>query len=106
MGIYGLMLIMYGILGKAVLGTLRVGSVTFGSVLCWVAAVTILIPLFIAMFQDDAKRLIAWSSVGHGGYMVLGIAFGTTLGVAGGLFHVLNYAICVALLFLAVGAVG
>jgi len=105
MGIYGLMLIMYGILGQAVLGTLRVGSVTFGAVLCWVAAVTILIPLFIAMFQDDAKRLIAWSSVGHGGYMVLGIAFGTTLGVAGGLFHVLNYAICVALLFLAVGAV-
>jgi NADH-quinone oxidoreductase subunit M len=57
------------------------------------------------MLQDDAKRLIAWSSVGHGGYMVLGIAFGTTLGVAGGLFHVLNYAVCVALLFLAFGAV-
>jgi len=105
MGIYGLMVVMYVILGKEGLANLKQGPVTFRYVLCWVAAVTILIPLFVAMLQDDAKRLIAWSSVGHGGYMVLGIAFGTALGVAGGLFHVLNYAICVALLFLAVGAV-
>ena len=104
-GIYGLMLIMYGVLGEHGLAKLKVGPVTFAYVLCWVAAVTILGPLFIAMFQDDAKRLIAWSSVGHGGYMVMGIAFGTTLGVAAGLFHALNYAVCVALLFLAVGAV-
>ena len=105
MGIYGLMLMMYGVLGAGGLAKLKLGPVTFAYVLCWVAAVTILVPLLIAMFQDDAKRLIAWSSVGHGGYMVLGIAFGTTLGVAGGLFHTLNYAVCVALLFLAVGAV-
>lgn len=105
MGIYGLMLIMYGVLGEGGLAKLKLGPVTFAYVLCWMAAVTILVPLLIAVFQDDAKRLIAWSSVGHGGYMVLGIAFGTTLGVAGGLFHTLNYAVCVALLFLAVGAV-
>ncbi len=105
MGIYGLMVVMYGILGEGALAGVKLGPVTFAHVLCWVAAVTILVPLLIAMFQDDAKRLIAWSSVGHGGYMVLGIAFGTTLGVAGGLFHALNYAGCVALLFLAVGAV-
>ena len=105
MGIYGLMVVMYGILGEGVLAKLKLGPVTFAYVLCWVAAVTILGPLFIAMFQDDAKRVVAWSSVGHGGYMLLGIAFGTALGVAGGLFHTLNYAVCVALLFLAVGAV-
>jgi NADH-quinone oxidoreductase subunit M len=105
MGIYGLMLVMYGLVGEAHLAGLALGGVTFRHALCWVAAVTILIPLLIAMFQDDAKRVIAWSSIGHGGYMVLGIAFGTSLGVAGGLFHSLNYAACVALLFLAVGAV-
>ena len=105
MGLYGMMVVLYAIVGREGLGDLKLGAVTFADVLCWVAAVTILIPLFIAMFQDDAKRLVAWSSVGHGGYMVLGIAFGTALSVAGGLFHALNYAICVALLFLAVGAV-
>ncbi len=105
MGIYGLMVVMYGILGKGGLDKLKLGSVTFAHVLCWMGAVTILVPLLIAMLQDDAKRLIAWSSVGHGGYMVLGIAFGTTLGLAGGLFHMLNYAVCVALLFLGVGAI-
>jgi len=105
MGVYGLMLVMYGVLGEAGLARLKLGPVTFRHVLCWVAGVTILVPLLIAMLQDDAKRVVAWSSVGHGGYMLLGIAFGTALGVAGGLFHTLNYAVCVALLFLAVGAV-
>ncbi|MBW2702102.1 MAG: hypothetical protein JRF33_14895 [Deltaproteobacteria bacterium] len=105
MGIFGLLLIMYGIMGTEVLGKLTIGPVSFNYILCWIAALTILIPLFIAILQDDAKRLIAWSSVGHGGYMVLGIALATPLGVAGGLFHTLNYAICVALLFLSVGAV-
>lgn len=105
MGIYGLMVALYVMLGRSGLADLKLGTVTFAHVLCWVSAFTILVPLFIAMLQDDAKRLIAWSSVGHGGYMVLGIAFGTTLGIAGGLFHALNYAACVGLLFLAVGAV-
>jgi len=105
MGVYGLLVIMYGVVGEAELAKLKVGSVTVRHVLCWVAGVTILVPLLIAMLHDDAKRVVAWSSVGHGGYMLLGISFGTALGVAGGLFHTLNYAVCVALLFLAVGAV-
>ncbi|MEA3356684.1 MAG: proton-conducting transporter membrane subunit [Candidatus Bipolaricaulota bacterium] len=105
MGLYGLFLLMFSVLGLNTLNRLSYGAISFNLVLSWVGALTILFPIFIAVLQDDAKRLIAWSSIGHGGYMILGIGVATTLGIAGGLFHALNYAICVALLFLAVGAV-
>jgi len=63
------------------------------------------IPTFIAMLQNDAKQLLAWHGIGQGGYMILGISFGTSLGVAGGIFHTLNHAIYIVLLFMSVAAV-
>jgi NADH-quinone oxidoreductase subunit M len=61
------------------------------------------------MLQNDAKQLLAWHGIGQGGYMVLGIGFGiatqTTLGFAGGIFHTLNHAIYIVLLFMSVAAV-
>jgi len=105
MGIYGFLLIMYSIIGLNLLHKLGYGMLNFNYILCWIGAITIVIPIFIAILQDDAKRLVAWSSIGHGGYMVLGIGIATSLGIAGGIFHALNYAICVALLFFVAGAV-
>jgi len=105
MGMYGFLLIMYGIVGLSLLHKLGYGLLNFNYILCWVGAVTIVIPIFIAILQDDAKRLVAWSSIGHGGYMVLGVGIATSLGLAGGMFHILNYAICVASLFFVAGAI-
>jgi len=105
MGVYGFLLIMYTVVGLNLLQRLGYGILNFNYILCWVGAVTIVIPIFIAILQDDAKRLVAWSSIGHGGYMVLGIGIATSLGMAGGIFHTLNYAICVALLFFVAGAI-
>jgi NADH-quinone oxidoreductase subunit M len=105
MGIYGFVLVMYALVGLNLLLGLRGAWVSFNSVLCWLGAVTILIPTFIAVLQDDAKRLLAWSSIGQIGYIILGIGFATTLGVTGALFHTFNHAVFKALLFLAVGAV-
>jgi proton-translocating NADH-quinone oxidoreductase chain M len=100
-GTYGFILIFYVIAGLKIFK----GLFGFRYVLLMLGAVTILVPGFIAVFQNDAKRLLAWSSVGQAGYIILGIAFGTGLGVAGGMFHFLNHAAFKALLFLAVGAV-
>jgi len=105
MGMYGFLLIMYSIIGLSLLHKLSYGILSFNHILCWIGAITIVIPIFIAVFQDDAKRLVAWSSIGHGGYMILGVGIATSLGIAGGIFHTLNYAICVALLFFVAGAV-
>ena len=105
MGMYGFLLLMYSIVGLGFLHRLSYGILSFNYILCWIGAITIVIPIFIAVFQDDAKRLVAWSSIGHGGYMILGVGIATSLGIAGGIFHTLNYAICVALLFFVAGAV-
>jgi formate hydrogenlyase subunit 3/multisubunit Na+/H+ antiporter MnhD subunit len=109
MGVYGLLLIIYVIVGAA--GILGLGSsvLKFNHVLAWLGAVTIVIPTFVAMLQNDAKQLLAWHGIGQGGYMVLGIGFGiasqSTLGFAGGIFHTLNHAIYIVLLFMSVAAV-
>jgi len=104
MGVYGFLLIIYVILGAA--RSLHTGTIPgFNHILAWLGAITIVIPTFIAMLQNDAKRLLAWSGIGQGGYMILGIAFGTNLGVAGGIFHTLNHAIYIVLLFMSVAAV-
>jgi len=105
MGMYGFLLIMYVIAGVAGAPDIGSGTGLFKYVLAWLGAVTIVIPTFIAMLQNDAKRLLAWHGIGQGGYMVLGIALGTSLGVAGGVFHTLNHAIYIVLLFMSVGAV-
>ena len=58
-----------------------------------------------AMFQDDIKMMLAYSSVAQIGYMLLGISLGTLDGVAAGLLHLVNHAFMKAALFMAVGCV-
>lgn len=73
--------------------------------LAWIAALTMIIPTYIALQQSDARLLLAWHGIGQGGFMLLGLAIGSPLGVAGGLLHVFNYATYQAALFLVVTAV-
>ncbi|MBN2456537.1 MAG: hypothetical protein JXB29_08410 [Sedimentisphaerales bacterium] len=105
MGTYGFLLVFYVIVGLKLFLGLGSGMFSFHSVLCLLGAVTIIIPTFIAVLQTDAKRLLAWSTVGQAGYIILAIAFGTKLALAGGIFHFFNHALFKALLFFAVGAV-
>jgi len=105
MGTYGFLLLLYVIVGLKLFLNLGSGLLSFHSMLCFLGAVTIIIPTFIAMLQTDAKRLLAWSTIGQAGYIILGIAFGTNLALAGGIFHFFNHALFKALLFLTIGAV-
>jgi multicomponent Na+:H+ antiporter subunit D len=59
----------------------------------------------LAIGQDDLKRLLAYSSISQIGYVVVGVALGTPLGIVGGLFHLINHATFKSLLFLSSGAV-
>ncbi len=105
MGTYGFVISMYVLVGIKALSHLGHGILSFHFMLAILAAVTILVPTFIALMQDDAKRVLAWSSIAQVGYIILGIAIGTSLGFAGGMFHFLNHASFKALLFMAIGAV-
>jgi multicomponent Na+:H+ antiporter subunit D len=57
-----------------------------------------------AVYQRDAKRLLAYSSVAQVAYMVLGIAFGSAMGLIATLVHIFNHALMKGALFMAVGA--
>jgi len=54
----------------------------------------------MAMMQHNLKKLLSFHAVSQVGYMVLGIGTGTTIGVIGGLYHMLNHAIYKCNLFL------
>lgn len=66
---------------------------------------TMLFGIILALTQNDLKRLLAYSSVSQMGYVLVGIGLGTYLGCYGGLFHLLNHALCKSLLFMCAGAV-
>ena len=76
-----------------------------GLVLLIVGAVTIIAAVMMALVQHDLKRLLGYHAVSQVGYMVLGIGTGNPIGIAGGLFHMLNNVIYKQGLFLAGGAV-
>ena len=62
----------------------------------------ILVASFVAMFQTNAKRLLAYSSVAQIGYMLLGISFASETGLVGGIAHMFNHALIKGGLFMAV----
>ena len=70
-----------------------------------VGSLTIVIAVLAALVQHDLKKLLSFHAVSQVGYMILGIGTGIPVGIAGGLFHMLNNAIYKCCLFLGAGAV-
>lgn len=70
-----------------------------------VGAFTIVAAVMMALVQHDLKRLLGYHAVSQVGYMVLGIGIGNPIGIAGGIFHMLNNAIYKQGLFLSAGVV-
>ncbi|MDI3476000.1 MAG: NADH-quinone oxidoreductase subunit [Thermococcaceae archaeon] len=70
------------------------------------ATLTVIVAELSALRQKDAKRMIAYSSIGQVGMIAFALALGTQAGVSAGVFHMVNHAIVKALLFLTVGYVG
>jgi len=70
-----------------------------------IGSITIIAAVMMALIQHDFKRLLGYHAVSQVGYMVLGIGTGTPVGIAGGVFHMLNHAVYKSCLFLSGGAV-
>jgi multicomponent Na+:H+ antiporter subunit D len=76
-----------------------------GIVLMPLALVAIVSMSLVAVYQDNVKRLLAYSSVAQIGYIVLGISMASVLGVTAGLLHLFNHALMKGALFMAMGCV-
>lgn len=70
-----------------------------------IGAVTVIAAVMMALIQHNMKRLLSYHAVSQVGYMVMGIGTANPIGIAGGLFHMLNNVIYKNALFLAAGAV-
>ncbi len=69
------------------------------------SVVAIIYTALVALVQEDVKKLIAYSSVAHMGFVTMGIFAVTVQGVAGGIFQMISHGIVSAALFLCVGVV-
>ena len=68
-------------------------------------SLTIVCAVFMALIQHNMKKLLAYHAVSQVGYMVVGIASANPVGIAGGLFHMMNNAVYKCCLFLGAGNV-
>ncbi|MEN8223371.1 MAG: proton-conducting transporter membrane subunit, partial [Acidobacteriota bacterium] len=71
----------------------------------WLGTLTAFFMTLLAIFQEDAKKVLAYSSVGQIGYILTGIALATSLGYSSALYHTANHLIFKGLLFVAIAGV-
>ena len=77
----------------------------FAPLVFTLSAIAIVYTSLVALMQEDIKKLIAYSSVAHMGFVTMGIFAGTTQGVAGSVFQMISHGIVSGALFLCVGVV-
>jgi len=77
----------------------------FAPLIFALSVVAIVYTSLVALVQEDMKKLIAYSSVAHMGFVTMGIFAATAQGVAGGIFQMVSHGIVSAALFLCVGVV-
>jgi NADH-quinone oxidoreductase subunit M len=97
MGTYGLLRFNFGLFPNA--------SRQLAPVMITLAVIGIIYGALVAMVQPDVKRLVAYSSVSHMGFVVLGLFSFTELGMQGALYQMLNHGVSTGALFLFVGMI-
>src|SRR5213075_310865 len=90
---------------RIALPVLPQGAVAYAPWIGALAAIAIVYAALACLAQKDLKRLIAFSSVGHMGFAMLGIATMTTVGVNAAVFVMVAHGIITGLLFFEVGSI-
>ena len=78
-------------------------AIHFSRLLAVLSVIAIIYGALVAMMQTDIKKLVAYSSVSHMGFVMLGVASMTLLGTQGAMLQMLNHGISTGALFLLVG---
>ncbi len=75
------------------------------TLLSWVGVLAIIYGSIAAIREKELKRMVAYSTVAHIGYIILGIGLINKAGLTGGLFHIIDHSLAKACFFLAAGAI-
>ncbi|WP_281856222.1 NADH-quinone oxidoreductase subunit M [Litoreibacter halocynthiae] len=82
-----------------------VGAEVLGIYVLWLSAIAIIYTSLVALAQSDMKKLIAYSSVAHMGYVTMGIFAANQQGVDGAIFQMISHGFISGALFLCVGVI-
>ena len=82
-----------------------VGADTMSGLVLWMSAIAIVYTSLVALAQQDMKKLIAYSSVAHMGYVTMGIFAANQQGIDGAIFQMLSHGFISGALFLCVGVI-
>jgi len=99
-GAFSVLRVVTGVFGINLLTNLHLGTVV-----CYLAAFTVLTASLIALSQDGLKRRLAFSTIGQLSYIVLGIALLSPKGMIGGMTHIAMHAFGKITLFFCAGAI-
>lgn len=97
MGSYGFLRISFPIFPAA--------TVYYSNYIAILGLISIIYGAFCAMAQDDVKKLVAYSSVSHMGFVMLGMAAMTTMGMNGAVLQMFNHGTSTAMMFLMIGVI-
>ncbi|MCH4247684.1 MAG: monovalent cation/H+ antiporter subunit A [Acinetobacter populi] len=87
------------------LSPIFVGASLFHSIVTFVGLITLCMGAFFAIFKEDLKGLLAYSTISHLGLIVCLIGIGTPLAIAAAIFHIINHATFKAALFMIAGII-
>ncbi len=82
-----------------------VGAEVMSEFILWISAIAIVYTSLVALVQEDMKKLIAYSSVAHMGFVTMGIFAGNQQGIDGAIFQMLSHGFISGALFLCVGVI-
>ncbi|MFQ6045624.1 MAG: NADH-quinone oxidoreductase subunit N [Gemmatimonadales bacterium] len=81
-------------------------EIVWQEVVWWLSAITMVVGNLIALAQTQLKRMLAYSSIGHAGYLLAAVASGTTVGAGALLYYVFAYTLMTVGAFSVLGAAG
>lgn len=76
---------------KVIVVVLNLYHVPVEHVMWWLSAITMFVGNVIAVMQKDVKRMLAYSSIAHAGYIIVGLVPGSPYGMSSALFYLLSY---------------
>jgi multicomponent Na+:H+ antiporter subunit D len=98
--VYVMIRIVYTVFGGAPV----FGETIIDEALMGLGMLSMIAAALVAVFQNNVKRMLAYSSLSQIGYMILGLSFGSVAGLAAAIIHIFNHAIMKAALFMAMGS--
>ncbi len=99
-GVFGVLRVVYSVFGKELISELIAGQA-----LKWVAVITIVFGIIIALRQDTLKRRLAYQTISHLSYILLGAFVFTEWGLGGAVFQMIAYSLLKVSLFFCAGII-